>query len=405
MKHFSQLRNILFLSFSLTYSIDLSSQCMNTTQFPAEAIIAPSFNETITITSEQKTGEYFEIKHLILNKTYEFASSTGGDYITVRDASSGILLGHGFSPYSYTVGTGPDYVQVHINLDPKHCKTDTENRTTSATCADCQPIEPAAGVGTSTPGAQWDVAGEIRLGDSGRPATAGMLRWNSTSEDFEGYNGNEWISLTTSNGPPESWGLEPFDQMYTNQKLIADDGTDEDEFGYSVSISGDYAIIGVPQQDIGSTLYHGSAYIFYRNGNNWIQQSKIIAEDGGGGFFGSSVGISGRYAVVGRPEEQISGNNSQGSAYIYYRTGKTWTQQAKIIASDGKENDHFGWSVGISNDYIIVGTPYDDIDMYSAQGSAYLFHRSGTDWNQQAKITASDGKTDDNFGLSRRYFR
>lgn len=94
------------------------------------------------------------------------------------------------------------------------------------------------------------------------------------------------------------------------------------------------------------------------------------------------------------------GELNQGSAYIFYRSGSTWTQQAKLITSDGNANDYFGWSVSISDDYIIAGAPYDDIDIYTNQGSAYLFHKTGMDWIQEAKITASDGKSEDNFGLS-----
>ena len=151
-------------------------------------------------------------------------------------------------------------------------------------------------------------------------------------------------------------------------KLTADDGAAGDYFGYSVSISGDTAVVGAYQDD-GSK---GSAYVFERSGTTWGQQAKLIAGDGAADdYFGISVSISGDTAVVGayRDDDKAS---STGSAYVFERTGTTWSQQDKLTASDGAAGDYFGYSVSINGDTIAVGAHYDDDDGDNS-GSAYVY--------------------------------
>lgn len=172
-------------------------------------------------------------------------------------------------------------------------------------------------------------------------------------------------------------------------KLTASDGAAEEYFGYSVSISGDYAVIGAYEDD------NGSAYIFQRNGNNWTEQEKLTASDGSGGDrFGYSVSISGDYVVIGASEDDDNGTSS-GSAYVFHKDGINWIEQAKLTASDGSGYDRFGGSVSISEDYISIGAIYSD-----EGGSAYFFNRDGSNWYEQAILTASDVNSGDFFGSS-----
>ncbi|MDH3268326.1 MAG: FG-GAP repeat protein, partial [Ignavibacteria bacterium] len=129
-------------------------------------------------------------------------------------------------------------------------------------------------------------------------------------------------------------------------KILPGDGTLHDEFGYSVSISGDYAIVGALFGD----NYFGSAYIFRRDGASWIEEQELTASDGAAGDkFGCSVSISGNYTVVGAQWDDDYGENS-GSAYIFRRDGTNWIEEQKLTASDGAEDDDFGGSVSISGD-------------------------------------------------------
>jgi len=181
-------------------------------------------------------------------------------------------------------------------------------------------------------------------------------------------------------------------------KLVASDGYSGDEFGHSVAISGNYAIVGAYHDDDDGES-SGSAYIFERSGSGWVEQAKLTASDGtAGDWFGYSVAISGDYAIVGAFFDDAKGSSS-GSAYIFERSSSGWVEQAKLTASDGYQSDYFGRSVAINGDYAIVGAYYDD-DNGSCSGSAYIFERSGSGWVEQAKLTASDGYNYDYFGYS-----
>jgi hypothetical protein len=183
-------------------------------------------------------------------------------------------------------------------------------------------------------------------------------------------------------------------------KLIADDGDDGDLFGSSVAIDGNYAIVGAWEDDVGLNRDQGSAYIFFWDGTGWVQQQKLTNDDGAfNDYYGHSVAIDGNYAIVGASGKEVNGNSDQGSAYLFKRktvNPSSWTEQAKLIASDGTANDKFGHSVAIAGDYAIVGANGDD----SFTGSAYIFKRDDKVWTQQAKLTSSDGTDSDQYGYS-----
>jgi hypothetical protein len=167
-------------------------------------------------------------------------------------------------------------------------------------------------------------------------------------------------------------------------KLTASDGAPLDEFGFSVAVSGDDVIVGAKSlaEEFGVPP-QGSAYVFARTSGSWTQQKKLTASDGVvGNGFGFRVGLDGDTAVVGA----VTDNGGQGSAYVFTRTGGDWTEQKKLTASDGVAADAFGFWVGLDGDTIVVGDPSDD-----GQGSAYVFTRTGGEWTEQERLTASDG--------------
>src|SRR5262245_38472503 len=174
-------------------------------------------------------------------------------------------------------------------------------------------------------------------------------------------------------------------------KLTAGDAASDDQFGAAVAISGETAVIGAPVDDTAAGPNAGSAYVFVRSGTGWSQQAKLTASDASAGaLFGFSVAVAGDTVVVG-----ASGDNMlAGSAYVFARSGTSWSQQAKLTASDAASGDRFGDAVGISGDTVVVGAS----DAASDAGAAYVFVRSGTSWRQQAKLTASDAAAFDLFG-------
>lgn len=201
-------------------------------------------------------------------------------------------------------------------------------------------------------------------------------------------SGSAYI-FTPNDVDPNNW--------YQQAKLTASDGAAYDRFGCSVSISGDYAIVGACLDDDNGD-WSGSAYIFYFDGISWTEQQKLTASDGAAGDKFGRVSISGDYAIVGADNDDDNGSNS-GSAYIFKRDGISWTEQAKLLASDGAASDYFGLSVSVCGDYAIVGAYFDD-DNGDDSGSAYIFKRDGASWIEQAKLTASDGAAEDLFGNS-----
>ncbi len=182
------------------------------------------------------------------------------------------------------------------------------------------------------------------------------------------------------------------------QKLLALDEDMGDNFGKSVSTSGNYTIFGASGDDDNGDM-SGSAYIFYFNSTDWVEQQKLLASDGAADdLFGHSVSISGNYAIVGAPGKQENVDDP-GSAYIFHFDGSNWIEQQKLLASDGAANDRFGYSVSIDDNYAIVGA-YNGDGNVSNTGSAYIFSFDGTNWVEQKKLLAYDGAEDDNFGSS-----
>ena len=178
----------------------------------------------------------------------------------------------------------------------------------------------------------------------------------------------------------------------TQTKIVASDGAADDYFGYSVAISGNYAIVGAYQDDDNGTD-SGSAYIF--NVTTGAELHKLVPSDGAANdIFGISVAIDGNYAIVGARQDDDKGTNS-GSAYIFNVT--TGAELHKLTASDGAADDYFGESVAISGNYAIV-VAYADDDKGSNSGSVYIFNvNTGAELH---KLTASDGAESDYFGIS-----
>jgi hypothetical protein len=173
-------------------------------------------------------------------------------------------------------------------------------------------------------------------------------------------------------------------------ELNASDPTIGKNFGDSVAINGDTAIIGAP----GDNQWAGAAYIFTRTGTTWTQQAKLQASDGAlGDEFGFSVALSGDTAAIGA---SYAGNGWTGQAYVFSRSGTSWTEQTELFASDGEPQDQFGWSISVSGNTVVVGSIYDD----GRTGSAYVYTRAGTTWTQQQRLTASDAALEDAFGAS-----
>ena len=184
-------------------------------------------------------------------------------------------------------------------------------------------------------------------------------------------------------------------------KLTASDAAEDDEFGRSVAISGDTVVIGACGNEVAGSD-SGSAYVFTSDGSgSWTQQAKLTASDAASSDnVGYSVAVSGDTAVIGAWGD-AEGGSSSGSAYVFTRDGSgSWTQQAKLTASDAAAGDAFGRSVAVSGDTAVIGANWDDNPGLNS-GSVYVFTRGGIgSWAQQAKLPAPDDAENVWFGNS-----
>lgn len=168
------------------------------------------------------------------------------------------------------------------------------------------------------------------------------------------------------------------------------DGAIGDSFGRSVAISGDTAVIGVSGDSVGSLSENGSVYVYKRTIDDWELQAKLIAGDTrSGDHLGESVAISGDTIVVGAPTSSVAGQSQQGAVYVFVRTGSEWIQQAKLTAMDGEAFDSFGNAVAVSGDVLLAGAAADD-GGFENQGSVYVFVRNAGAWTLLTKLVAAD---------------
>jgi FG-GAP repeat len=227
--------------------------------------------------------------------------------------------------------------------------------------------------------------------------SGGLAMVGTAGEDGAGTNSGAAYLFLQSQGGLDGWG-----QI---MKLVASDGDDEDLFGVSVAVSGDYGVVGAEGED-GAGTRRGAAYVYYRNqggADNWGEVKKIVASDAANeDWFGSSVAIDGDYLVVGADGEDGAGTG-RGAAYLFYRNqggADNWGQLFKLTADDAANNNQFGYDVDIEGDFVVVGSP-SSAGAGANRGAVYLFYRNqgGADnWGQFKKVLPSDPANDVYFG-------
>ena len=157
----------------------------------------------------------------------------------------------------------------------------------------------------------------------------------------------------------------------------------------SVAVDGDTAVIGAMWDENDNGNRSGSAYVFTRSGGVWTEQQKLTASDGAyGDNFGNSVALDGDTAVIGARYNEANDEDS-GAAYVFTRSGVTWVEHQKLTASDGAENDVFGYSVAFDGDTAVIGA-YGDEDLSHMSGSAYVFDSTVLDFDGDGYPNASD---------------
>jgi len=184
------------------------------------------------------------------------------------------------------------------------------------------------------------------------------------------------------------------DEWLQQAKLTADDGVSWDEFGSDVALDSDTALVGAYH----AADQHGAAYVFTRSGGTWTQQARLVAPDGAPNDGFSAVALLGDTAVVGAPYYRLDATGSQGAAYVYKRSGAAWILQTQLLAEDANPSHFFGSAVALDGNTQLVGALGARIDDRPLQGAVYVYTETAGTWNLQAKLVATDGETFDYFG-------
>jgi FG-GAP repeat len=181
------------------------------------------------------------------------------------------------------------------------------------------------------------------------------------------------------------------------QKLTAFDAAQNAQFGDAIALDGGVVVVGAWQDD-DAGFFTGGAYVFRHNGATWQSEQKLNASDQDEfHWFGRSVGVSGDLIVCGAYEADV-GAFTSGAAYVYRHSAGTWTEEAKLSASDTDDTDNYGWSADVSGDLVVVGARRDTAPLVES-GSVYVYQDAGGAWNEVAKVTAS-GVAGDQLGSS-----
>jgi len=231
--------------------------------------------------------------------------------------------------------------------------------------------------GSTTPAASTSIDVSFDSGGLAVGEYDGVLCIASNDPDQAMISVAVSLSVTASSTLPE-------------QEVVADDGSAGDEFGISVAIEGDTALIGAIYQDAG----RGAVYVFSQSDGVWSETQKLTAGDGASNdWFGQSVAMQGDTAVIGAPQYLDFGS---GAAYVFTRSGQTWREAQKLTADDGALRDQFGTAVALDGANVLVGA----YGAHTYQGAAYVFAGADGSWTQTQKLVASDAATNADFAVS-----
>ncbi len=167
-------------------------------------------------------------------------------------------------------------------------------------------------------------------------------------------------------------------------------------FGCSIALYGDYLLIGAPGDDENGT-FSGAAYVFKKEVDEWILQAKLTPDDASEQQQCGTVALFENYALVGCATDEINDVSSSGSAYVFRREGDDWIEETKLIASDPTLSAKFGLHLSINNDYIFIGAPDALNDNDIATGAVYVFKKDGNSWSEQQKLFPDNNEFSDGF--------
>jgi hypothetical protein len=261
------------------------------------------------------------------------------------------------------------------------------------------------GIGTTSPSEKLHVIGNIK-GDTIKPNSIKLSpnagNGKILTSDANGNASWQERSTSISSAGYGAWGDCTMNNISEYYPVGDTSAAFNDLFAHSVVMSGNYAIVGAPFDDVGSNVNQGSANIYEFDGTNWVLDQKLTDTAGApGDQFGKSLSISGNFLIIGSNTDDVGGNVDQGSVCIYLFNGTEWEFMQKITDPAGVAGDNFGYSVSVSGNYLIVGVPYDEPGTTALNyGSACFYQFDGINWTFTQKVVHSTPSGGANFGLS-----
>jgi hypothetical protein len=239
----------------------------------------------------------------------------------------------------------------------------------------------ASGVGGAAAGRAADI-------ENGLAAVSSVNFVSSDGEvDLFRFDGNSWV---------------------VEQKLTSPDPL-VDDFGHQVALAGSQVLVSA-LGDPSSGNSPSAVFVFNNTGTTWVHTSTLVPDDPfTNPYYGSSLEVHADVAIVGSPEDHLGcpptdPTCASGAVYVYRRVGTTWAEEQRLTASDADPGQRFGHSVSTSGNLTLVGANFDDSDCPNDpdcnSGAAYVFRHNGTQWIEEAKLTASGSQPDDEFGAS-----
>ena len=335
---------------------------------------------------------------------------TAGDEAFIS-GSNRLYISNGTGWYSIgLVNTNPAITSVEdpsSNTTPFTLATDGSALVLTITAADPEDIPLTYSYAVTT-GSLTNGGGTTATVVQGTGANTNQFTITPTTT--EAYAGTFELTFTTSDGINQASSVNSFTLQFSGTyetqeaELQSSDLAAGDSFGTKVAIDGDTIIVGAQNEShyvasYGSDQSVGAAYVFTRSGTTWTQEAKLQASAetylAPGDKFGDNVAIEGDTAVITASRHHYNGSSDTGAAYVFTRSGTSWSQRKKLVASDAASFDRFGTGLAIHNGYIVIGAY---LEGGGNDGSAYVYQGSGSSWSQRTILGPSPTANDIYFG-------
>ncbi|MCI0709222.1 MAG: FG-GAP repeat protein [Chloroflexi bacterium] len=205
----------------------------------------------------------------------------------------------------------------------------------------------------------------------GDTALVGSI-WEGCDEVYPYYCGSVYVFARDG----ENWTQQV--------RLMASDATADERFGYSIALDGDTLLVGAPDRDCDAGSGCGAVYVFVKQGRGWREQARLTSDIQNN--FGWSVAIDGDTALIGARGEECPYGLACGSAYIFTREDDTWTQQARLEDYRSDNLDSFGWTVAMDDNMALIASVWDECAAGGSCGSVYMFTLDDGIWYERAQF-------------------